>query len=251
MYDKMVVEHFDKAIKSDYYSSVISRRKKYNDAVDEFVISHIKRNGYKTLLDAGCGTGSRALHYRATIPDLQIAGIDISPQMIHTARKNGLTETKCCSITSTEYADASFEVITCLFFVYCYLTKRSERLAAMRELYRILKPGGVMFMDCIMRHHKGENLEYQKNFKRALADFFCKSKKLMLPGDRTYIVHYPDGSVATNYFHAYSEHEMKRLIRTSGFYKYDERAFGYVTGCECHDKDRGQRVFVLMKPNLL
>lgn len=247
MYDKMVIEHFDKAVTSNYYSLVMDRRKKYNDAVDDFVMSCLQKFGCGTLLDAGCGTGVRALRYGTQIPGLRVTGIDISPQMILHAQKNGLTDARCCTVTSTEYDDASFDAITCLFFVYCYLTSKTERLAAMQEFCRLLKPGGILIVDCIMRRHKGENFEYHKNCIKKITEFFHRNKKLLLPGDRVYTVHYPDGSKAENYFHAYAEHEIKRLIRMSGLCAFDERAFGYMTGSEYHNKNRGQRVFVLKK----
>jgi ubiquinone/menaquinone biosynthesis C-methylase UbiE/NAD-dependent dihydropyrimidine dehydrogenase PreA subunit len=101
------------------------------------------------MLDVGCGTGD--LMANAAKAGAQVTGIDISEGMLKVARKrfedSALTgkETLCqASVTELDklFADNAFDVITAtLVFSELY---PAERIWAMNELHRILKPCGVL-----------------------------------------------------------------------------------------------------------
>ena len=90
------------------------------------------------LLDVGCGVG----HYLADARSrgFEAVGIDGSEEMLKHARaKNSEVELRHGDIEQLPFADASFDVVLCIE-VLRYL---SQPEAALKELVRVLKPGGL------------------------------------------------------------------------------------------------------------
>ena len=115
-------------------------------------------NGPGEVLDLGCGTApiARSLvamggHY---------TGTDFSPQMIEAAGGNigdlvagGSARLQVGLATRTDFADASFDTVIAMG-VLEYLTR--EQLAqTLREVSRVLRPGGVALLTIPKRWHWG------------------------------------------------------------------------------------------------
>ena len=94
------------------------------------------------LLEVGVGTGLALTHYG---PQLQVTGIDLSPDMLKLARKR-VAEKQVANVeallemdaTAMEFADASFDVAVATYV----MTVVPDPAAVMHELARVLKPGG-------------------------------------------------------------------------------------------------------------
>lgn len=96
------------------------------------------------ILDMACGTGiiARSVHARYG-SDVSITGADLNDNMIETARRITLDfvppiEWVVSDATNTPFADGSFSICICqqgLQFI-------PDKKAAIKELRRILKPGG-------------------------------------------------------------------------------------------------------------
>ncbi len=107
----------------------------------------------KTVLDAGCGTGRNANH----IADMggTVTGIDISPTAI-TIAKEAAQEKK---VYATYYVmdmgqelifpDASFDLA--LDVTSSNSLTETERAAYLKEMHRVLKPGGFMFVKALCK----------------------------------------------------------------------------------------------------
>jgi len=94
------------------------------------------------ILDAGCGTGAvlKALGDR-----LRTAGIDFSVEAIRFCRIRGLVRTAAASVVALPFPNESFDVvISC--DVLCNRSIR-DKGAALCEMGRVLKPGGVFFLN--------------------------------------------------------------------------------------------------------
>ncbi len=94
------------------------------------------------LLDAGIGTGRNCEFYP---PDSVVSGIDISPAMLARARQRCPTlavggRLYQMDVTALSFPTASFDAAVATF-LFCVLPEPLQ-LPALRELGRVVKPGG-------------------------------------------------------------------------------------------------------------
>ncbi|MEX2246827.1 MAG: methyltransferase domain-containing protein [Dehalococcoidia bacterium] len=109
-----------------------------------FLLPHL-RPGMR-LLDAGCGPGSITLGLAEAVAPGEAVGIDRSDGAIDAS--GALASEKAvpnvrfevASIYALPFEDASFDAA----FVHAVLQHLSEPLRALREVRRVLKPGGVI-----------------------------------------------------------------------------------------------------------
>jgi SAM-dependent methyltransferase len=96
------------------------------------------------ILDAGCGTGGN-LHalQRAGFDDL--SGFDLSPIALQFCHKRGLDHVRRGSITDIPFGDDSFDIVVSCDVVTDAGT--DNEMTALRELYRVLRPGGRLFLN--------------------------------------------------------------------------------------------------------
>jgi len=165
-----IEEHFNE-IASDYatiYDPDDSRARYPSGPVRmEKTISMLRSMGVKgAILDAGCGTGHMAA--RLLAENFDVHGVDISSEMVKTARLrcaeddfgNEKINIEVGDLENLDLPDSSFDAVVCLG-VLEYLPEDDTALA---ELTRVLKPGGVMI---VAFRNKLFNLfsanEYQKD----------------------------------------------------------------------------------------
>lgn len=99
-----------------------------------------------TLLDCGCGSGSITVGLAGIVEPGQVIGIDLSPVEIDRARRNAeqqrVTNVRFDTgdIYHLGYADDTFDAIFC----HNVLEHQDKPFAALLEMKRVLKPGGVI-----------------------------------------------------------------------------------------------------------
>ena len=110
----------------------------------------LRANGDRArLLDVGCGTG-RTLHQLArTHRHVRLTGIDLSPAYIRLARKRlADVDEVTLAVENAEalpWADATFDLATSVYLFH--ELPRNARRNAMRELYRVVRPGGLVVIE--------------------------------------------------------------------------------------------------------
>src|SRR3989338_1345096 len=93
------------------------------------------------ILDAGCGTGG----FSAKLMEFgEVYAVDINPVAIKYAKKKGLPHLSRASIDKLPYPADFFETGLCLDVLYHEQVK--DDLKALQELYRVLKPGGLLIL---------------------------------------------------------------------------------------------------------
>jgi SAM-dependent methyltransferase len=89
------------------------------------------------LLDAGCGAGLLAL--LATFRDAKVAVLDASPALLAIARQRlPAVDVREGDLEALPFADASFDAVTAVNSLFY----AQDMAAAMRELVRVVRPGG-------------------------------------------------------------------------------------------------------------
>jgi ubiquinone/menaquinone biosynthesis C-methylase UbiE len=96
------------------------------------------------ILDAGVGTGRNFPFYP---PGSEVVGIDLSPAMLAHAERRRSTavapvELRQMDVTRLDFPDRSFDAAVATF-LFCTLPDELQ-VAAMRELGRVVKPGGII-----------------------------------------------------------------------------------------------------------
>ncbi len=97
------------------------------------------------VLDLGCGSGTLALMLLAATPGLRVTGVDGDPAMLAQARRKAKQARQALRLEEAlaqqlPYADGEFDaVVSSLFFHHL---DRGTKIAAMREAWRVLRPGG-------------------------------------------------------------------------------------------------------------
>ena len=92
------------------------------------------------ILDIGCGNG-RNMFYR---DDLDIHGLELSDELCKIVSSKGGKVTNG-NMTSLPFPDNSFDHLICVA-VYHHLNNNADRKNALNEMYRVLKPGGKVFI---------------------------------------------------------------------------------------------------------
>lgn len=100
-----------------------------------------------SLLNVGCGHGADFLPFR---PGFQLYGVDFSPEMLRYARKYsekfGLDVNLVLGdAVRLPFAAGTFDRAISVA-TYHHVRGKEARLAALGELYRVLKPGGEAFI---------------------------------------------------------------------------------------------------------
>jgi ubiquinone/menaquinone biosynthesis C-methylase UbiE len=97
-----------------------------------------EKGDHRRLLDIGCGTGHHMASFRQR--GFEVAGVDGSPDMLNHARAlNPGSEIHQADVDRLPFADGSFDYIVCVE-VLRYVPEWS---ACLREMARVLKPGGI------------------------------------------------------------------------------------------------------------
>lgn len=108
-----------------------------------FLLPHL-RPGMR-LLDCGCGPGSITVGLAQIVAPGETVGIDASPDAIHAARAHAASVSgdsvrfDVADVCALPFPAASFDAV----FSHAVLQHLPDPLAAVREMRRILRPGGI------------------------------------------------------------------------------------------------------------
>jgi ubiquinone/menaquinone biosynthesis C-methylase UbiE len=102
------------------------------------------------VLDVGCGAGRTTAHIGKVTSN--VVGIDLSDELVAAAReKHPDIEFKVMDAGSLDFPDATFDVVVFSNNGLCYVHPEEKRIAAVREMARVLKKGGIAIMSSFNR----------------------------------------------------------------------------------------------------
>jgi len=125
-------------------------------AVTDWGLTHISIGNHDTILDVGCG-GGRTIHKLAAVArEGKIYGIDFSEDSVATARRTnqqwiemGRVDIRQGPVSHLPFSDQTFDFVTAVETHYYW----PDLHADMREVLRVLKPGGTLLI--IAEAYKG------------------------------------------------------------------------------------------------
>ncbi len=148
------------------------------------------------LLNVGCAHGPDFIPFKERF---ELYGIDISGRMLELAEKYAEKNQFQVNLTQADarqipYSDDSFDDAIAVA-TYHHIEGKEERLKALRELRRVLKPGGEAFITVWNKWQPG---------------FWFKKKDILVPWKMKEKTLY-------RYYHLFSYGELEKLVKKAGF----------------------------------
>lgn len=103
------------------------------------LVAAVARQNPAKILDLACGSGDVAALLRKALPEAQVVGLDFSRSLLTQAKGRGLPELTEADALKLPFADSSLAAVTMAFG----LRNFSDRTAGLKEMVRVLQPGGV------------------------------------------------------------------------------------------------------------
>lgn len=161
-----------------------SSRYKVWDSVKEFMDSI--EVGSK-ILEVGCGNGKNLLYRK---DELQSYGCDVSDEFVRICTERGLNVEKGNNIKlnyETNYFDNTMSVA-----VIHHISSEERRIEAIKELVRVTKPGGKIFIE-VWAMEQGETSRFNFTNQDILVPFKDRASGIII-GNRFYHI-YKDGEL--------------------------------------------------------
>lgn len=99
----------------------------------------------RIILDAGCGTGGNLVWLKRYAGGGEVFGIDLISDALHFCRARAHLHLAQASVTDLPFDSAVFDLLTS-FDVLVQIPGEGADERAMREMLRVLKPGGIAFV---------------------------------------------------------------------------------------------------------
>lgn len=106
------------------------------------VTSRIRKWKPQRLLDVASGTGDLALEIQDQCPACEVIATDFCAEMLAHAASRGIAKTLVADALSLPFPDRSFDVVTVAFG----LRNMADYPGALREMHRVLRPGGRLLI---------------------------------------------------------------------------------------------------------
>lgn len=104
---------------------------------------HTKKEDTKVnILDIGCGSGRNIKAYSDDI--IQVKGIDLSSKFVEMCKSNNM-DVVLGNMTNMPFEKESFNYIIAIASFH-HLESESDRIMALKEMWRILKPNGTILI---------------------------------------------------------------------------------------------------------
>lgn len=121
---------------------------KTNGLLYDFTIRTMQLSNNESILEIGFGNGKFFDKVFSTANNLEISGLDFSPEMVKVATRNnpltlnaGKLTLRFGSSDKIPFPDNSFDKVFCINVIYFW----EQPADHLKEIYRVLKPGGKFY----------------------------------------------------------------------------------------------------------
>ncbi|WP_455931281.1 class I SAM-dependent methyltransferase [Priestia aryabhattai] len=148
-------------IKQDKYWNEVATKKEFTTPFQpELFLTDVNCNA--TILDYGCGYGRTLFELRSHGYN-HLHGVDFSVEMIKRAKSYDLEiDFQVIKSGKLPFPNDSFDAVL-LFAVLTCVYKDEEQNAILNEIKRVLKPGGIIYInDFLLNSDERNKLRYEK-----------------------------------------------------------------------------------------
>jgi ubiquinone/menaquinone biosynthesis C-methylase UbiE len=121
--------------------------KRVHSKLSDWGLQQVSVGKGDTILDVGCGGGAMVRKLAAIAAEGKVYGVDHSEQSVAAARRSnkqgiaeGRVEIRQASVSALPFPDGLFDLVTAVETHYFW----PDLPADMREILRVLKPGGTL-----------------------------------------------------------------------------------------------------------
>ncbi|NGY82683.1 class I SAM-dependent methyltransferase [Bacillus megaterium] len=148
-------------MKQDEYWNEVANKKEFTTPFQpELFLTHVNHNA--AILDYGCGYGRTLLELRSYDYN-NLHGVDFSEEMIKRAKShNSEIDFQVIQSGKLPFSNDSLDAVL-LFAVLTCVHKSEEQNAILNEIKRVLKPGGIIYInDFLLNSDERNKLRYEK-----------------------------------------------------------------------------------------
>lgn len=193
----------------------------------ETICNELEIKSGERILEAGCGTGNLALKIKER--GGEVIGLDNCKEALDIYRKKD-PEAKLVLADLREklpFPDNYFDKIASNNTLY--ILPKEKQLDVLKELYRILKPGGKIVLANLKKGWKSGKIYIsgiKKNLKKEGGySTFLKIIKMIIPTIKVFYYNYLIKKETQYYFCGFNE--QKELLKRAGFKKVSETKLVY------------------------
>jgi SAM-dependent methyltransferase len=215
-----------------FFSDISQQRQRYLDSIDELTAARIP-SGSRSLLDVGAGDGKLARQIASKAGLDEIVFLEPSSEMMKDSWNSAGIWKVCVEDLDLEnlgpadagFANRQFDVITCLWNVLGHIRPSGTRVHVLRQLGRLLSPGGFLFFDVNYRYN-ARSYGLVRTAGRFLHDQFWPRES---NGDVTVSWNFGDLSCCT-YGHVFTDREIRQLAAEAELMVAERVVVDYDTG---------------------
>ncbi len=168
-------------------------------------------NQGEKILDLGCGNG----RFSEIVGDkANYYGVDVSEKLVEIAKKKYPNKNFLVSQPLTLFFKNNFfDKIFCLAVLH-HLPSKKNRKDFLKEIKRILKPGGLLILTVwdLSSYPKAKSLLFKYTLLKLIGKTKLDFKDIFYPWKNN------EGEILIQrYIHIFSEKELKRLVKSAGF----------------------------------
>ena len=176
--------------------------------IEEFS-KYVEKN--QTILDVGCGYG-RTLKELYNYGYKNLIGIDFSKGMIERGRRElPNVDFRIKENSKIDMPDNSVDAVI-LFAVLTCIIKNEEQEELISEIYRILKPNGIIYINDLLLNNDERNLNRYKEFENKYGQYG--------------VFELPEGAIVRHH----SKDRINELLKSFNVVKFEDLTFTTMNG---------------------
>lgn len=226
----------------DDYNKYSLERNNYISSVNNIIIS--RAQNFSSILDVGCGTGSRVKYLSDCLKIDNVTVVDNSLSMVNLVENNYGYKSFAVDIGNhnTILSKEKYQLILCLWNVFGHIGSKERCLNSLDLLSNIIDNDGLLIIDINNRYNINQ-YGLINVFKNIIKDIFNYNFK---NGDFTLCVKASKKDLKT-VVHIFNPFEMRKYIKKCGLKIDNEIYINYKSGKIVRSWLSGQIVYILKK----